>query len=148
MVSAILRLLQKPRRWFASEPLEEALLAQWVTGIMIAVHWGLGIAVLAGGRTRFSLPSYEPLIALVAGNVWIWGAIIIASAVLMMTPFKVLNVAGLFIGVLWMNMWLALFAIALINFPTAAATPVVAYAGFAMLDAALLTARVLDKSER
>ena len=115
---------------------------------MIAVHWGLGIAVLAGGRTRFSLPSYEPLIALVSGNVWIWGAIIIASAVLMMTPFKVLNVAGLFIGVLWMNMWLALFAIALINFPTAAATPVVAYAGFAMLDAALLTARVLDKSER
>ena len=143
-----MRLLQKPKSWFVAGPLEERLLAQWVTGIMIAVHWGLGIAVLAGGRARFSLPSYEPLIELVHGNTWIWGAVIIVSAVLMMTPFKVLNVAGLFIGVLWMNMWVALFAVALVNFPAAAATPVVAYAGFAMLDAALLTARVLDKTER
>lgn len=143
-----MRLLQKPKAWFVAGPLEERLLAQWVTGIMIAVHWGLGIAILAGGRLRFSLPSYEPLIDLVAGNVWIWGVIIIVSAVLMMTPFKWLNCAGLFIGLLWMNMWVALFAIALINFSSAAATPVVAYAGFAMIDAALLTARALDKTER
>jgi hypothetical protein len=148
VVTEVVRLLQKPKRWFASGPLEEHLLAQWVTGVMIAVHWGLGIAILAGGTQRFSIPSYLPLIDLVSGNTWIWGVVIVLSAVLMMTPFKVLNCAGLFIGVLWMNMWVAMFAVALINYPTSAATPVVAYAGFAMIDAALLTARVLDKSER
>ena len=143
-----MKFLQKPQRWFVAGPLEERLLAQWVTGIMIAVHWGLGIAIIVGGPQRFSIPSYRPLIDAVSGATWVWGVIILFSAMLMMTPFKWFNVVGLFIGVFWMNMWFALFAIALFNYPTSAATPVVAYAGFAMIDAALLTARVLDKTEK
>lgn len=142
-----MNVLQRTRRWFVEGPLEERLLSQWVTGIMIAVHWGLGLAILIGGKERFSLPSYQPLIDLVGGETWVWGVAIAASAWLMMTPFKWLNVLGLLVGVAWMNMWMALFAVSVIHYPTSAATAMVAYAGFAMIDAALLTARVLDKQE-
>lgn len=140
--------LRKTRHWFVDGPVSEHIIVQWVTGIMIAIHWGLGLAILIGGRARFSLPSYEPLIHLVGGQTWIWGVIIVGSAWLMMTPFRWLNILGLLIGVAWMNMWMALFAVSVLHYPTATATAMVAYGGFAMIDAALLTARVLDKAER
>jgi hypothetical protein len=139
------RLLQRTARWFVVGPLEERLVTQWVTAIMIAVHWGLGLAILVGGEKRFSLPTYQPLLDLVDGEIWIWGVIICTSAWLMMTPFKLTNILGLWLGMCWMIMWLALFVVSVINYPTSAATAMVAYAGFAMIDAALLTARVLDK---
>lgn len=142
------QVLHRTRTWFVLGYLEERLIAQWVTGIMIAVHWGLGLAILIGGRERFSLPSYKPLIEMVDGNTWVWGVLICLSAWLMMTPFKWMNCAGLLLGIAWMNMWMALFAISVLHYPTSAATAMVAYAGFAMIDAALLTARVLDKDER
>lgn len=140
-----MRLLEKSRSWFVVGPLEERLLTQWVTAIMMLVHWGLGLAIIIGGPQRFSLPSYQVLLDMVGGRTWIWGLIILTSAVMMLIPFKWINVGGLFIGVLWMNMWMACFMLSEIYFPTAAATPMVAYAGFALIDAALLTARVLDR---
>ena len=142
-----MKVLERTRRWFVVGYLEERLLAQWVTGIMIAVHWGLGLAILVGGKQRFSLSSYQPLIDLVGGQTWVWGVWIIVSAWAMMTPFKWLNVFGLWIGMCWQIMWMALVAVSVLHYPTAAATAMVAYAGFAMIDAALLTARVLDKQE-
>jgi hypothetical protein len=147
MTEKLLKVFQRTRTWFVVGPWEDRLLAQWVTGIMIAVHWGLGLAILIGGRDRFSLPSYQPLIDLVGGQTWVWGVIIVVSAWLMMTPFKWLNVLGLWIGMCWMIMWMALFAVSVLHYPTAAATAMVAYGGFAMMDAALLTARVLDREE-
>lgn len=127
---------------------EERLLAQWITSAMIAVHWGLGLAVLAGGTARFTIPSYTPLIDLSGGHPWIWGLTIMLSAALMMVPFKWPNVLGLWFGMVWMILWTSAFTVAVVQYPSAAATPVPAYAGLAMIDAALLTARVLERAPR
>lgn len=140
-----MQFLEKNKSWFVVGSLGERVLTQWVTAIMMLVHWGLGIAILVGGPTRFPPPTYQILRDLVNGNTWVWGVSILFSAVLILFPFKWLNVTGLFIGVLWMNMWMAMFIVSDLNYPDAAATPVVTYAGFAMINAALLTARVLDK---
>ena len=132
-------------RFYVQGAWEERLLVQWITVTMIAVHWGLGLSVLIGGQARFTVPTYQPLIDLTQGRVWIWGVTIVLSAVLMMTPFKWPNVLGLWIGMAWMVMWAVLFSVSLVQYPQAAATPAVAYAGFAMIDTALLTARVLER---
>lgn len=146
-MSLVRWLRSRLRRYFVTGAWEDRLLAQWVTSIMIAVHWGLGLAILIGGRARFSVPSYQPLIAMTEGRIWLWGLAIMASAVLMMTPLKWPNVLGLWVGTAWMIMWTTAFAVALIQYPSAAATPVVAYAGFALVNTALLTARLLERQE-
>lgn len=122
-------------------------LAQWFTIIMIMAHMGLAMAVFAGGIARFSIPSYDPLIDYTNGHVWIWGVWIIVSALLMSAPFRWINIAGLFLGMCWHWIWMASFAVAAINYDTAAATPVPVYGAMAMMSVALLTARVIDKSE-
>lgn len=135
----------KTKKWFVVGEMEERMLVQWLTAIMITVHWGLGLAILVGGKQRFSLPTYKPLIEIVNGHTWIWGAVAMFAAVLMMSPFKWPNIFGFWLGMCWMIIWMSLFAVSVLTFPTAAATAMVAYAGFAMIDAALLTARVLDQ---
>lgn len=132
-------------RFYVTGAWEERLLVQWVTTTMIAVHWGLGLAVLVGGSPRFSIPTYKPLLDMTDGRVWMWGLAIMASAALMMVPFKWPNVLGLWLGMVWMIMWASLFSVSLVQYPDSAATPVVAYAGFAMINTALLTARMLER---
>jgi len=132
-------------RYYVVGAWEERLLTQWVTSIMIVVHWGLGLSVLIGGQQRFTVPTYQPLIDMTDGHIWLWGATIMASATLMMMPFKWPNIAGLWLGMMWMIMWASLFSVSLVQYPNAAATPVVAYAGFAMINTALLTARVMER---
>lgn len=135
-------------RFYVEGAWEERLLVQWMTSIMIAVHWGLGLAVIIGGPGRFSLPTYQPLLDLTDGRVWIWGLAIMLSAGLMMVPFRGPNILGIWIGMAWMIMWTTLFCVAIVRYPTAAATPVVAYAGFAMINTALLTARIMERPTR
>jgi hypothetical protein len=135
-------------KFFVDGAWEERLLVQWVTSIMIAVHWGLGLSVLVGGQARFTIPTYQPLIDLTNGHVWIWGVAIMLSAFLMTMPWKVPTVVGTWLGMVWMIMWASLFSVSLLQYPQAAATPVVAYAGFAMINAALLTARLLERPEK
>lgn len=139
------RILERTARYFAVGAHEGYLLTQWVTTVMIAVHWGLGVAILVGGPGRFSLPTYQPLIDLAGGQTWLWGLHICLSALLMMIPLRWPNILGLWLGMIWMIMWTALFAMSVVQYPTSAATPAVAYAGFAMIDAALLTVRVIEK---
>lgn len=135
------------RRFFAQGPWVESHLAQWITTTVIMIHIGLGTAILAGGKIRFSLPSYSPLIDYSHGNVWIWGVWICVSALLMATPFRWLNILGLWIGMVWHTVWMACFTVATLRFDTAAATPIPIYGGMAMICAALLTARVIDRTE-
>lgn len=132
-------------RYFVTGVREEHLLSQWLMSIMIVIHWGLGIAILVGGPQRFSVPTYQPLIDLAGGQTWIWGVHISISGILMMVPFRWPNIIGLWLGMVWMIMWTVLFSVSITQYPTAAATPAVAYAGFAMINAALLTARVIEK---
>lgn len=140
-----MNLLERTARYFVTGDREEHMLSQWVCSIMIVLHWGLGIAILVGGPARFSIPTYQPLVDLTNGHTWMWALQIITSGALMMVPFKWPNIVGLWLGMVWMIIWTGLFSVSVMNSPTAAATPAVAYAAFAMINAALLTARVIEK---
>ena len=133
-------------KYFASGRWVDDHLSQWVTMIVIMIHFGLAVAIFIGGVDRFSFPSYDPLIYYTNGQVWIWGIWIGISAMLMSTPFRRLNIIGLWIGMFWHMVWMACFVIAATHYETAAATPIPIYGGMAMLCAALLTARVIDKT--
>ena len=133
-------------RYYVTSKWAEHLLSQWVTSIMMIVHAGLGFAVLIGGPGRFVSPTYEPLVDIVDGRTWTWGVTILMSALLMSVPFRWPIILGLWLGMAWMIMWMTLFAVAMVTSETAAATPMVAYGGFALINAALLTARVMDKN--
>lgn len=134
-------------KYFAKGLWVDKHLAQWITTIMIMIHIGLAMAIIAGGVERFSVPSYEPLITYTGGHVWLWGVVMLVSAFLMGTPFRWPNIIGLWIGMSWHICWMSCFTIAALRYETAAATPIPAYGGFAMICAALLTARVIDKSK-
>lgn len=134
-------------KYFAKGFWVDRHLAQWVTTIIIMVNIGLGTAIFAGGVARFSIPSYRPLIEYSHGNIWIWGVWICLSAFLMATPFRWINILGLWIGMCWHIIWMACFTIATVHYETAAATPIPVYGGMAMISAALLTARVIDKTK-
>lgn len=133
-------------KYFAKGLWVDKHLGQWITTIMVMINIGLGVAVLAGGVVRFSIPSYNPLIEYSYGNVWIWGVWICLAAVLMAAPFRWVNILGLWIGMFWHTIWMACFTIATIHYETAATTPIPTYGGFALISAALLTARVIDKT--
>ncbi len=133
-------------KYFAKGLWVDRHLAQWVTTIVIMVHIGLAIAVISGGIGRFALPSYEPLITYTHGQIWIWGAWIAVSAVLMSVPFRWPNIVGLWLGMFWHIVWMSCFSLAVLKYETAVATPIPMYGGLAMICAALLTARVIDKS--
>lgn len=135
------------KRFFATGPWADAHLAQWITSIMIMVHIGLGSAIFAGGLVRFSIPSYNPLIDYTHGNIWIWGVWISLSAVMMGAPFRRVNILGLWLGMAWHSVWMACFTVATMRYETAAATPIPVYGGMALVCAALLTARVIDRTE-
>lgn len=133
-------------KYFAEGFWVEKHLAQWFTTIMIMVNVGLGVAVLAGGKERFTVPSYQPLIDYSAGHVWIWGVWILVAALLMSIPFRWPNIIGLWLSMFWHLIWMGCFAIAVVHYSGSAATPIPVYGGLAMMSAALLTARVIDKS--
>lgn len=134
-------------KYFATGVWVDKHLGQWITTIMIMGHVGLATAVFTGGLARFSIPSYNPLVDFTFGHVWIWGLWIFASGLLMSTPFRWGNILGLWLGMMWHWVWMASFIIAAIHYENAAATPIPAYAVLAMICTALLTARVIDKSE-
>ena len=121
-------------------------LGQWVTTIVIMVNIGLAAAIFVGGIVRFSVPSYNPLIAYTDGHIWLWGVGIGVSAILMAAPFRKVNCLGLWIGMSWHIVWMVCFTIATLHYETAAATPIPVYGGLAMIHAVLLTARVIDKT--
>lgn len=120
----------------------------WLWHIMIAVHVGLGVAVIAGGAPRFTFPTYKPLLDMVHGHVWVWGLWILSAAFLMSIPARWPQITGLWLGMTWQIMWCSLFAVAIVTYPTAGATAAIAYGGFAAIDAALLTARLIERDER
>lgn len=137
----------KRLKYFATGFWVDRHLAQWITTIIIMIHVGLGVAVISGGIARFAIPSYNPLIDYVHGHVWVWGVWISLAAFLMSVPFRKINIAGLWLAMIWHTIWMACFAIATMRYETAAATPIPMYGGMAMICAALLTARVIDKTE-
>lgn len=134
-------------RFYARGIWVDAHLDPWITTIVIMIHFGLAVAILVGGIERFSLPSYGPLIEYTGGQVWIWGVWIMSSALFMGMPFRWMNIIGLWLGMAWNIIWMACFAVAVLESPTSAGTPIPVYGGLAMICAALLTARIIDTSK-
>jgi hypothetical protein len=139
--------MRKKLKYFATGIWVDKHLAQWITMIVIMIHIGLASAIITGGVRRFSIPSYRPLIEYSGGQTWIWGVWIFVAALLMSVPFRWPNILGLWIGMFWHIIWMSCFTIAILNYETAAATPIPMYGGLAMICAALLTARVIDKTK-
>lgn len=133
-------------KFFATGLWVDRHLAQWFTIILIMGNVGLASAIFSGGRQRFSPPSYNPLVDYVDGQVWIWGATILAAAFLMSVPFRWPNIVGLWVSMSWHIVWMACFTRAVFAYETAAATPIPMYFMGASFSLALLTARVVDKS--
>lgn len=117
---------------------------RWIMNIVVAINVALGTAIIVGGTQRFPSPTYEPLVRLVAGEVWIWGFWILASALIMMIPTKWPQVLGLWLAMCWQILWCTAFSIAIVYYPSAGATEAVAHGGFALINAALLTARIVE----
>ena len=122
-------------------------LVRWVTDIMVLINVGLSMAILAGGPHRFTIPSYSPLITYVHGFTWIWSIWIGVAAFLMVVPFRVANIIGLWLSMFWHIVWSACFTVAVTRYDTAAATPIPVYGGLAMVSAALLLARAITITE-
>jgi len=132
---------------FVTRSWTEHMALLWIWNIMVVLHVGMGVAVLAGGERRFSIPSYQPLIDMSDGRTWLWGAWVLCAGLLMTMPARWPQIVGLWLGMCWNIIWSALFSVAMVQYPTASATAAVAYIGFAMLDAALLTARVIERGK-
>jgi hypothetical protein len=81
---------------------------------------------------------------MVNGQVWIWGVWSLLASLLMSMPFRRVNILGLWLGMAWLMMWTALFLLAVITYADAVATAMVAYGSLALVNGALLLARVLD----
>lgn len=117
---------------------------QWIANVMVTTHVALGVAVLVGGKQRFAYPTYQPLIDLTGGQTWIWGVWILGAAALMMIPARWPQIIGLWAAMVWQVMWCALFSVAVIHYPTAGVATAVMSGGLALVDAALLTARIVE----
>lgn len=120
------------------------LLDQWINTVMIMVHFGFGLVLLFSHPLTFGSKTYEPIVTLSQGHLWLWGVVIIFSGYLMAMPYKWLNVVGLWIGMAWMATWTSLFIWAVLSYPEASPLLVIACGGFAMINASLLTARVIN----
>ena len=120
------------------------ILDRWINSAMVLVHLGFGLVLVYDDPLSFSADTYDPLRTISQGNFWLWGVVILFSGLLMATPYKWVNVVGLWIGMAWMVVWTALFLLALFHSQEASAIPAVACGGFALINTALLTSRVIN----
>ena len=134
------------KSWIKSPAWGNHLFDQWINTVMVGVHFGLGVSLLIGGPLRLSDPTYLPVVNMVGGHTWVWGVLILFSGLLMLAPHRPANIFGLWVGMGWMIAWTGLFLTSVVAFPNSALLPVIACGGFAMIDTALLTARVINSA--
>lgn len=136
-----------PMKQYLTSAWGERTITQWVANVLLFAHSGLGICIIVGGIDRLTPPSYDPLIDLVHGEIWIWGVWSLVVSFLLVIPFRWPNIIGLFLGMVWMWLWTGMFAVAVTQYPTASATAIIAYASLGLLDLGLLAVRVIDRVE-
>lgn len=116
--------------------------------LMGFVHAALGLTIIIAGEDNFDPPTYEPLVTFSFGHFWLWGITSIVIALLLNPHLgRRFNIVGLFFGMVWMIVWFSLFFVAVESNPDSAPTPMVCYGGFAMINAALPTAKVSEREE-
>lgn len=114
---------------------------------LVATNVGLGIAILVGGPERFPFPTYRPLLELSNGSVWPWGLSILLAAVLMCLQGFWVNMAGLGLSLLWMNMFSVMF-FAAYKYETSGSTAPIPYLGLAMIIVGMMTYKVVERRIR
>ena len=134
-------------KFLSKEVLVDSSLVRLILDILALTNIGLSMAILAGGTVRFSFPSYRPLSDFVNGYIWIWAIWIAFSAILMIIPFKISNLIGLWLSMFWHIVWTSAFVVAVISYPTAIATGIALHGGLALISAALLLAKALLYSD-
>lgn len=117
---------------------------QFVYQVIAVTHIILGVAILFGGVEHFPFPTYQPLLDMTGGAVWPWGDTIIIAGIAMLIPNNWLNLLGLVLGFFWMNLFSAMFLIALVQYEGAGSTAPIPYATIGFIQVALLTLKVAE----
>lgn len=112
--------------------------------ILVFANSALAMGILAGGEARFPYPTYQPLLDLSQGHVWPWGVSIGAAGILMTLHSKWANLTGLALSFAWHNLFSAMFAVAVVQYPTAGATAPIPYSALAMVHVALITLKIVE----
>lgn len=107
------------------------------------IHLSLAIAVLAGGAKRFPAPSYTSMLNLTHGHAWPYGVLWLIGGLTMLLNKTLWRVIGCSFIVVVSCLWASLFAIAAWEIPTAAITPVVAYGGYAFINATMASLMIM-----
>jgi hypothetical protein len=94
------------------------------------VHIGLGVAILVGGPGRFTAPTYEAMLRMADGKVWPYALMFFISGSLLTYHSTAVNFIGHVLGVVLMDTFAALYAVAMIHDPHASATAWWAYFSF------------------
>lgn len=109
-----------------------------VTTYLGIINLGFGIAILVGGAIRFPPPTYQPLLDMTGGQVWPYGAMFLASGVLLAWGQSwTAHLIGAVLGIMANSAFSALFLVAVLTFPDAGATAWWAYFAFASQSAAV-----------
>lgn len=93
------------------------------------VHVGLGTSIIAGGSRRFPPPTYDVLLDASNGHVWPYGLTFVIVGLALTSPDPRVLFFAHWAGVISMNIFAALFFLAMVKNEAAAATAWWAYFG-------------------
>ncbi len=91
------------------------------------IHVGLGTTIIAGGPLRFPPPTYDVLLGITGGRAWPYGMIFIITGIILTISHPKAIFIGHVVGIIAFNVFAALFFVAMLRSPTAAATAWWAY---------------------
>lgn len=100
------------------------------------INAGFAVTIFIGGAIRFPPPTYRPLLDMTGGQVWPYGVLFAISAIGLLARGYAWHMVGCVFGVLAHSTFAALFLVAVLSFPDAAATAWWAYFAFASQSAA------------
>ena len=85
----------------------------------------LGVAILAGGTTRWARPGYGPLLDLAPP--WVWGAVLLGGGILSAARGPLASAVGYGLIAVWCFTFAAGFVLVLVGSESGAATAPVVY---------------------
>jgi hypothetical protein len=108
-----------------------AQIERYLTVYLGVINAGFATIVLVGGANRFPPPTYEPLLDMTGGEVWPYGVLFGISAIGLLGRGYWSRMVGCAFGIVAHSTFAALFLVAVLRFPDAAATAWWAYLAFA-----------------
>lgn len=102
-----------------------------ITTYLGVINMVFAVIILVGGVHRFPPPTYQPLLHATGGSVWPYGVMFGLSAVGLLSWSTLGRMAGAIVGIIAHSTFAALFLVAAVKYPDAAATAWWAYLAFA-----------------